>query len=476
MVLDLVFFSIDLSFWDWVFSLPTNQSTAIIMAVFGWVITAVVFVSMLEIAWRKYRQKKYQNQWKWVILAVDVPPLFVQTHKAVEQIFAHLSGASITPRIGEIYWMGKKQKWFSFEIVSIEGYIQFLIRTEAQHRDLVEAAIYAQYPEAEITEVEDYVKDYPTRFPNDTYDIMGIDFKLADKDAFPIRTYPEFEYTVSKDVSITDPLGGILENFTRIGAGENLWMQIVIAPTNSKWKKKGIELVKKLIANAYKDEKHDPWYTAVSGLPQAIGQEALNVWHWDFAAPETVDKKKDEPGKMIDLPPGLKSTVESVEQKISKIGFKTKIRVLYIARKEIYNPDRCIDGIIGAMSQFSIQSRNGIVPYKLTKAFYLFREMRLGWIKTIFTSGFKKRRTKTGGPQFILNIEELASVWHFPLPSVKAPLVQKTSVKKAEPPMNLPMESLEASPFKRAGTHPAQADGGASILEEGPEPPPLMYG
>ncbi len=473
MSLDLVFFSIDMSFWDWVFSLPPYQANIVIMAIFGWAIVAIVFLSMLEIAWRKYRQKKYMNKWRWVLLAVDVPPLFVQTHKSVEQIFAHLSGSSVTPRIGERYWMGKRQKWFSFEIISIEGYIQFLIRTEAQHRDLVEAAIYAQYPEAEITEVEDYINGYPTRFPNDVYDVFGVDFKLADKDAFPIRTYPDFEYTVSKDVSIADPIGGILENFTRIGAGENLWMQIVIEPTNNKWKKKGIEIVKKLIANAYKDEKHDPWYAAISGLPQALGQEALNVWHWEFVNEDATDKKKkDEPGTVMNLPPGLKSTVEAVEQKIAKTGFKTKIRVMYIARKEVYNPDRCVDGVVGAMSQFNSQSRNGIVPYRLTKAFYWFKMMRLGWIKTIFAGSFKKRKTKAGGPQFILNIEELATVWHFPLPSVKAPLVQKTSVKKAEPPMNLPVETFEGGPLKRVGATTKVEE---QITPEPSAPPPLPY-
>ncbi|MFA6486183.1 MAG: hypothetical protein WCT40_02350 [Candidatus Magasanikbacteria bacterium] len=471
MTLDLVFFSIDLSFWGWVFALPPLESTKVLMALFGWVILAVVFISMAEIAWRKYREAKYAHHWDWVVLAVDVPPLFVQTHKAIEQIFAHLSGAEITPRIGEIYWMGKKQKWFSFEIVSIEGYIQFLIRTEAQHRDLVEAAIYAQYPEAEITEVEDYVKEYPSRFPDAKYDIFGIEFGLANKDAFPIRTYPEFEYTVSKDVSITDPVGGLLENFTRIGAGENLWLQIIIEPTSSKWKKKGIEVVKKLITNAYSDEKHgDPWYSALGGIPKYIGQEILNIWHWEFLPAEPTDHKADVPGTVQNLPPGLKSTVEAVEQKISKIGYKSKIRVLYMARHDIYNPDRCMDGIVGAFSQFSSQSRNGIVPYRATKAFYTFKKYRLDWKKTIFASAFKKRKLKSGGSPFILNIEELATIWHFPLPSVKTPLLQKTSVKKAEPPMNLPVEMLEVSPFRRAG---AVAEEKSAPVT--PAPPPLPY-
>ncbi|RLC36000.1 hypothetical protein DRH27_05950, partial [Candidatus Falkowbacteria bacterium] len=40
----------------------------------------------------------------------------------------------------------------------------------------------------------------------------------------------------------------------------------------------------------------------------------------------------------------------------------------------------------------------------------------------------------------IYNIEELATLWHFPVEaSVKAPLIQKAPGRKAEPPMSLPV-------------------------------------
>jgi len=40
----------------------------------------------------------------------------------------------------------------------------------------------------------------------------------------------------------------------------------------------------------------------------------------------------------------------------------------------------------------------------------------------------------------ILNIEELATLYHFPVVSVIPPLIKKTGSKKAEPPFGLPVK------------------------------------
>src|SRR3989344_4214570 len=107
------------------------------------------------------RQIKYSKKLKWHLLAIDIPKANEQSPKAVEHIFAHLAGGLSSFTKKELYWEGKFLPTFSLEIVSIEGYVQFFIRTQSKYRDLVEAAVYAQYPEAEITEVEDYTTSVP---------------------------------------------------------------------------------------------------------------------------------------------------------------------------------------------------------------------------------------------------------------------------------------------------------------------------
>jgi hypothetical protein len=332
-----------------------------LFAVIGWLF---IFYALFKTASEKlidYRQDLKQD-WKWVLLAVDIPAMFIQSPKAVEQIFTQLSGALVSINVIEKYWYGKKQKNFSFEVISIEGYIQFLIRTEIEFRDLVESAVYAQYPEAEITEVEDYVGVLPRTFPSPDYDVFGVEFKLAQEDAYPIRTYPSFEHNISKDQIFSDPMAGILENFSRIGAGENLWMQIVLQPIDNDWKEKGIELVKTIIENK-KRESSSPWFLKVLGLPlQAILSllQQATTSGGDSGKKKDDNKKEDKPKGLGDLTPGKRATVEAIEEKISKIGFKAKIQVLYAARTTAYHPNRCIDGLVGAMNQFHIIGRNAV--------------------------------------------------------------------------------------------------------------------
>ncbi len=198
-------------------------------------------------------------------------------------------------------------------------------------------------------------------------------------------------------------------------------------------------------------------------------RELRNIWEWNF---EPEEKKEEKPvaGKVQDLTPGMKDTVQAIEDKISKLGLKTKINLLYAARKDVYNPARSTDGFVGSMNQFHIIGRNAIVPYRATLAFYAFKNYMLGLKKSKFVSSFKKRKMKSGGNPFILNIEELATIWHFPLPFVKTPLVPKASVKRAEPPMGLPVESLEG-PLRKILTRLPEEK-----KEETPPPPPLQYG
>jgi hypothetical protein len=377
--------------------------------------------------------------------------------------------------LAEYFWYGKTQKSFSFEIVSIEGYIQFLVRTEIEYRDLVEAAIYAQYPEAEITEVEDYVNAIPDKFPDKEYDVEGIEFKLAEKSPFPIRTYSHFEYSLSKDAVFSDPMAAILENFSRIGHGENLWMQLVIEPIGNEWKKEGIELVKELIAGKKKKVSSPSFLIKGIGylveIPMALFNELMGNKAGDDKGKKDASEAKE--GKLSDLTPGAKATVEAIEEKISRIGFKSKLQVLYAARKEVFNPGRCMSGLVGAMNQFHVMSSNAIVPGATTQAEYDSKGVKAAGLKTKFTKAFKGRSGKWKIDPYILNIEELATVWHFPLPFVKTPLVQKAGAKRAEPPLGLPVEMLEG-PLKKI-----QPSIPSSQVPKAPEPPPqkeLEYG
>ena len=176
------------------------------------------------------RQGKFAGNQKYITLAIDVPRNSEQTIKAVENIFAIVKGTKSIITFKEKWVYGKYLLSTSFEIVSINGYIQFYLRCSSSFRDLFEAAIYSQYPDAEISEVEDYLKNLPDAFPNDTHELFGGELKFANKPFFPIRTWEDFEHTVSKEQVFKDPLISLFEFLGKLKQGEQFYVHMIINP------------------------------------------------------------------------------------------------------------------------------------------------------------------------------------------------------------------------------------------------------
>lgn len=436
-------FYINLNIISQFFSRSSGAVIFDIIIIFGWLLIVYLFLFVAIYYWKDTKGEKFMRKWKWVLLAVDVPLENIQTPKAVEQLFSHLAGAFSSTNIEKAFRLGYRQKWFSFEIISIEGYIQFLIRTEESFRDLVEASVYAQYPDADITEVEDYIDVAPEIYPNSEYDVWVGDFTLAEDTSFPIRTYREFEHNISKDTVLKDPMGTFLESFSRIGAGEQMWFQMIIEPISNSWKEDAIKKIKELIGDASLKKKSGgvgiPFEKEVGKSWEEISAQVFGTIRTEGGAEE---KKSTDPNQLRFLTPGQTKILEAMEEKISKIGFKTKMRGVYLARNEVFKPERGVNALLGAIQQFNIPSANSIVPKFTTTVSYFGKLKKSARRKGLLIKAYKKRKIKTGSNPFILNIEELATVWHFPMSHVKTPQLQKTISKRSEPPSGLPIESM----------------------------------
>ena len=143
------------------------------------------------------------------------------------------------------------------------------------------------------------------------------------------------------------------------------------------------------------------------------------------------------------MTPGQKEVAMAIEKNISKIGFKTMIRFLYWAPKEIFDKDKPTVAA-GFFRQFNTQNLNG---FKINKKVTpgrgkIFKKRREIGQKRFFVGIFKKRyfpghKIKTRG--FIFNIEELATIFHIPGTFVEAEKLSKIGAKKGSPPSDLPM-------------------------------------
>ncbi len=399
-----------------------------------------LFAVFIEL-WVKYLQIKAIKKIKWLLLEVKIPRNIEKTPRAMEQIFSGLHGILTKIKFLDKYWKGKVQEWFSFEIVGIDGVVYFFIRTPEQFRNLVEAQIHAQYPDVEILEALDYSDSLAKKIPGDIYDMNGVEFILDKDDYYPIRTHLSFEERQAE--RRLDPMASFLEILSKLSPSENIFIQYLIKPTGEKdWRDKGIEAVNKLVGKKIEVKKN--WFEK---FLDSAHEFIITLIKAPVVYPEWSEAKKEESkSSASNLSPGDKLVAEAIENKISKLAFKTCIRFAYIAKRDIFNRAN-MAAVSGAFKQFNTLNlnafkSNGKAGTSADQPRILpFIKNRREYIRKIaFVDRYVNRKMSKNKKDFILNIEELATIYHYPIIIVEAPTLRRVESKKAEPPMSLPVE------------------------------------
>jgi len=408
-----------------------------------WIIIPVVLWMTFWHSWLHYIRMKYLASVEWILLEVLIPKEVLRTPKAMEQVFAGIYGAFFPGNAIDQYWHGKMLGWFSLELVSLSGQTHFYVRTPVGLRNLIESQIYGQYPRAEIFEVPDYVNIVPQNVPNEEWDLWGTDIMLAKSDAYPIRTY---EYFFGKEGSIKeefhlDPLSSLMEALGNLKEGENVWLQFLIQSAGDEWKKEVEEVVNKI---AGKKAKAKP-----PTILQEVNDLFIKAVKLFSSSGESVPtgKEKDAPqSTVMFLSPGERDVLSAIETNASKLGYKTKIRFLYSAKRDAFNRGN-VAAVMGFFRQFNTQHLNSFRPNSdtITAASYLFREQREFVRKKKLIENYRRRwlaeNPNSLHPKglFVFNVEELATVYHFPGIATVAPSLPRIGAKKGEPPASLPV-------------------------------------
>lgn len=389
-----------------------------------------------------WRQDIFTGKRPKVLLEIKLPQEIERPIKVMENVFNNLWQIYDPPGNWIEKWIdGQYLLTLSCEIVSIDGTPHFYIRTPIIFRGLVESSIYSQYPEVEISEVPDYTNFVPSDIPNKEWDLFAFDYKFTNKNnAYPIRTYQQFfeEKPEMKEEKRLDPLAELLEGMGTFKKGEQLWVQIIIKPVTGEQAdlaKEGKETVNKLVKRPEK-EKAEP-----------ILLQAAKI----LLTGKVPGEKKEERVSIpeMELTPGEKDIVRAIENKISKLWFVVNIRFLYLGKKDVFYKPR-IRIPMAYFVSFSTQNLNGFRPIKetATKVYGHMKKQRLYLRKRRMLRNYKlrlwpfyPRSCSHIGGNFILNSEELASLFHFP-GKIVAPsaALERIETKKGEPPSTLPIE------------------------------------
>jgi len=250
----------------------------------------------------------------------------------------------------------------AFEIIGKNADIRFYITTPSKVADLVEKTVYGYYPAADIKRVEE-----PNIFTEDGK-VSYAAYIAKESPYMPLKTY--------KDMP-TDSLASITSALSKMEEGEGAMVQVLIKPSDGKWKKAG----KSYVASVKKNESN----------------------------PEKATFKSD---------PKL---LERIEDKSGKQGFDTALRII-VSSKSKDNADLHLRNIKSAFTQFNSDS-NSLKAVKirfkggfmLDVVYKFFPVFELPFFKTFS----------------VFSSEELASFFHIPNKTIETPHIAWLKAKSA---------------------------------------------
>ena len=372
-------------------------------AVIHFILMPIFWIPVVGIlSFLTYRNYKKLNKLKVlnvdsVLLMLEIPRTNDKKELAAEQLFASLHG--ILRDKSELKNSGGVQEHLSFEIVSTAGQIRFYVWVPKVLQSFVEGQIYAQYPTVQIYKMdEDYVDNRMK------YSVSYMtELSLIDNDALPIKTFDTFE---------VDPLAGITGTLAKLDPDntEEMWIQILTRPIPDDWHKTTTDKWVRKIKSGQKP------LLAGTGIDWTWLVEAIGALFRPPAGGTNSDTK-------VELSERAKTQIAKAEEKATKLGYEVKIRLAYLGQNQI-DAKLNMQALVGTFKQFNSTNLNG---FKQTGGTFNPKDL----------DAYKIRQFSDHG--FILNIAELASVYHLPHTSVETPNIVWASSKTAEPPAKLPV-------------------------------------
>lgn len=359
-----------------------------------WIPIVVILIVLTIRNYRKANRLQVLNV-DSVLLMMEIPKDNDKKELAAEQLFASLHG--ILRDANELKNSGGIQEHLSFEIASSGNQIRFFVWVPKIYQSFVEGQIYSQYPSVQIYRMkEDYVdrrNQYPVSY--------STEITLTEDEALPIKTFESFE---------VDPLAGITGTLAKLNpkGSEEMWIQILTRPIADDWHKKSEKWIKEV--------KTPKTFNLFGNIDLKWFAEVL------MALWRPPEGGSTSPVK-VELSERDKTRVAKAEEKATKLGYQVKIRLVYVGHDQT-TAKLNMQALVGTFKQYNSTNLNG---FKMVGGSY----------DSSALEAYKLRQFTNDG--FVLNISELASVYHLPHTNVETPNIVWATSKTAEPPAKLPM-------------------------------------
>ncbi|MGH7246111.1 MAG: type IV secretory system conjugative DNA transfer family protein [Candidatus Levyibacteriota bacterium] len=345
--------------------------TIIIVGVLAGGLYVLGYLLFLWLKWREREKTSLDS----TLLQIALPRENEIKIDAAEQLFA--SFASI--RKGGRFAFLRPQPFLSFEIVGKPGDIRFYVHAPNKLRDMVEKQINGAYPEADITIVDEADAKQKGIIGNE-YNIFSEEGKVAFA-ALKLKSSNYIPTKIFKDMPV-DGMAMITSTLAKMSEGEGAAVQILISPSDGKWKKQGRAFISKTKKNE--------------------------------ANPETAKYSTDP------------KELEAIENKLGKPGFNVVVRIV-VSSSSDEAAESHLGNIVSAFSLFD--GANSFTKNALR-------------LKGLFIKDFIYRYWPMRGQTSVMTSEELATIFHFPNKSITTPHIFWLTSKRAPAPTQIPESGL----------------------------------
>ena len=316
-----------------------------------------------------------------------------------ETIFAGIGG--LKAQSGFMAWLLGREDHFSFEIVAQTGRIYFYVIAPTRQALYLEKQITAHYPEAVVEEVDDY-----NAFSSQGAVAAGY-LKTKSEAVLPLKTYTKME---------VDPLNSVINILSKLERHESVSIQYVVRSAKSSWHQRSKRTSLMIHRNG----------SVFRGLRASKPLWAM----WYAIKPPKPHESKEQQSSMNykRLTAVEEEMLKAIEEKNLKAGLDVNLRFVACAKTK-EQASYYLENLSNAYNEYNNYNygNNFSRLYKANQ-----KQIIDDFIYRRFDDNIS----------FLLNTEELTSIFHFPLKGTETPNIMWLTAKIAPAPAEVPNEGI----------------------------------
>ncbi len=319
-----------------------------------------------------------------------------------ETTFAAIGGLRAQRGV-KAFFFGRNDH-FSFEIVANQKKIAFYVAAPIKMADYLEKQIHAHYPDSVIEEVEDY------NIFNPKGEVLAGYLKTKRSFIFPLKTYNNME---------SDPMNSLINVMSKLNEGEGMTIQYIVRSAHGRWHRKVAKVAREVRkGKSLSDALH---FNLAKKTLVALGDLAKSA--------KPPGGQDIDPNKGNQLSQMEEEMMKTIEEKNAKSGLDINLRIV-VSAKNKGQAQLYLDNITSAFQQYNYHEYGNT-----------FRQRAITRRQRKILSDFIYRNFDEKY-SFLVNTEEMASLFHLPLREAETPNILWLTAKQAPAPNDLPEEGI----------------------------------